>query len=265
MTGLNWLFVLAIVGGSTILLVWLKRRTGQTVARLDEPSQREFEVRSTRLSAIGSLVMGGAFVTAMLVSWPRVTSMRYIFLTIVMVLLPSAHFISVNAQDPPPPAKDYFPSTWDEYCFPAGQFCIRLPQKPTESKSTQGRFEVNSIEYKGLITYRVSYVDYQVPIDDPQKVKEMLQGLKTTALDSIRDKGVRIVADREVTVGSHTGIYLHLEVGGKEIVRIEWIPAGTRLYTISTTSRKGIPQELEGKDDYEKVATGFIGSFRVTP
>ena len=194
--------------------------------------------------------------------------MRYILLIIVMVLLPSAHFISVisvNAQDPPPPAKDYFPKTWDEYCFPAGQFCIRLPEKPTESKTTQGRFEANSIEYKGLITYRVTYVDYQVQIDDPQKVKEMLQGLKTSALNSIRDKGVRIVADREVTVDGHAGIYLHLEVGANEVIHIEWLPAGTRLYTISTTSRKGSPQELEGKDDYEKVATGFVGSFRLTP
>jgi len=72
MTGLNWLLVLAFVGGSTFLLVWLKRRTRQTVAKFDEQSQREFEVRRTRLSGIGTLVMGAAFETAMFISWRRV-------------------------------------------------------------------------------------------------------------------------------------------------------------------------------------------------
>jgi len=60
-------------------------------------------------------------------------------------------------------------------------------------------------------------------------------------------------------------VFIHVEVGAKEVIRLQWIAAGSRLYSISTTSRKGIPQELEGKDDYEKIAAGFIGSFHVMP
>lgn len=192
--------------------------------------------------------------------------MKKKFLTIMIVLLASAHFIGVYAQGPPPPlAKDYFPNTWDEYSFPAGKFRIRFPAKPTESTSTEGRFELHSIEYKGLITYKVSYVDYQVPIDDPQKVKEMLQGLKTAALNAVRDKGVRLIAEREVTVDGHSGVFVHVEVATNGVIRMQWIAAGSRLYVISTTSGKGSPQELEGKDDYEKVVSGFIGSFHVLP
>ena len=189
-------------------------------------------------------------------------------LTIVMMLLALAPFMVVHAQDPPPPpppAKDYFPNTWDEYSFPAGKFRIRFPQKPIESTSSQGALQINSIEYNGLITYRVSYVDYGVPIDDPQKVKEMLQGLKTAALNSIRERGVKIVTDREVDVDGHHGVFVHMEVGGNEVIRMQWIAAGSRLYTISVTSRKGDPRELEGKDDFEQIAVGFIGSFHVTP
>jgi len=46
---------------------------------------------------------------------------------------------------------------------------------------------------------------------------------------------------------------------------MQWVPAGSVLYTISVASRKGSPQELEGKDDFEKLSAGFIGSFHVMP
>jgi len=192
--------------------------------------------------------------------------------TLLLFLLAAAYcsapFTSVRAQDPlppPPPAKDYFPNTWDEYSFPAGQFKIRFPKKPVESVASQGTLEVHSVEYRGLLKYRVSYADYKVPIDDPQKVKEMLQGLKTAALNSIQEKGVKVIADREVVVDGHSGTFVHIEVQAKEVIRVQWVAAGSRLYTISAESRKGSAQELEGKDDFEKVAIGFISSFHVIP
>src|ERR1044072_7990342 len=181
---------------------------------------------------------------------------------IMMVMLASANFV-VAQGPPPPPAKDYSPGTWEEYSFPAGKFRIRFPQKPVESRETEGGLKINVIEHKGLLTYRVSYVDFGTPIDDPQKVKEMLQQLKAAALNSIKDKQVQIVADREITVDGHAGVFVHVEVDAKEVIRMQWIPAGSVLYTISATSKKGIPQELEGKDDYEKIVVGFIGSFHV--
>ena len=199
--------------------------------------------------------------------------MKNKFTAVVLLLLLAATyclltFNSVHAQDPPPPpppAKDYFPNTWDEYSFPAGQFRIRFPKKPDETVAAQGNLEVHSIQYRGLISYRVSYVDYKVPIDDPQKVKEMLQGLKTAALSSIRDKGLQVIAEREVVIDGHAGIFVHMEVQAKEVIRVQWVAASSRLYTISAESRKGSPRELEGKDDFEKVAIGFISSFHLIP
>jgi len=188
-----------------------------------------------------------------------------------LLLLATTHliaFASGQMQDPPPPpppVKDYFPNTWEDYSFPAGQFRIRFPKKPNETVSTLGKLEVHVVQYKGLIDYRVSYVDYKVVIDDPLKVKEMLQGLKTAALNSIREKGVQVIAEREVVIDRHPGIFVHIEVQAKEVIRVQWIAAGSRLYTISTESRKGSPRELEGKDDFEKVAMGFINSFHVLP
>jgi hypothetical protein len=60
-------------------------------------------------------------------------------------------------------------------------------------------------------------------------------------------------------------VFIHVEVGAREVIRLQWVAAGSRLYSISTTSRRGSPQELEGKDDFEKIVVGFIGSFHVMP
>ncbi|HEX8772923.1 MAG TPA: hypothetical protein VF735_04910 [Pyrinomonadaceae bacterium] len=166
---------------------------------------------------------------------------------------------------PPPPAKDYFPDKWDEYTSQDGKFRIRFPKEPREDVTPSGRFEQHSLEYKGLLTYRVSYVDYKTPIDDPQKIDDLLQGLKTAALAPLKEKGLVVKAERRIAVDGHQGIFLHLEVQDKEVVRVLWVVADTRLYTITALSRKGRPQELEGKDDFEKVAMGFINSFHLSP
>lgn len=174
---------------------------------------------------------------------------------------------SVNAQElppPPPPARDYFPEKWDEYTSRDGAFRIRFPSKPQEALTQKEELDIHSLEYKGLIKYRISYVDYKVPIENPQNVKDMLQQLKANALNSIGDKDARVVAEREVIVDGHAGIFIHLEVQPREVIRIQWVPVGSRLYTISASSRKGSPRELEGQDDFEKVAMGFISSFQIT-
>ena len=189
----------------------------------------------------------------------------------LLVLLGSmacASFTYASAQDPPPPpppAKDYFPNTWDEYSFPDGQFRIRFPRKPQETMTSQGAHEIHSIQYKGLMTYRITYVDYKARIDNPETVKETLQSIKTAGLTAIQDRNVQVLTEREVVVDGHAGIFVHLEVRAKDVFRFQWVIAGSRLYIISAESRKGSPQELEGKDDFEKVASGFISSFHVTP
>jgi hypothetical protein len=182
-----------------------------------------------------------------------------------LVAAPSASAQGPPPPPPPPPAKDYFPDKWDEYASAAGKFRIRFPKEPRESVNMQGQLEVHSLEHKGLLHYRVSYVDYKTQIDDPQKIANLLQGLKNAALNSLQGKNIRVVAEREVTVDGYKGIFIHIEIEGREVVRLQWVIAGSRLYSISTSSRMGSPNEMEGKDDFEKVATGFISSFHVTP
>lgn len=180
----------------------------------------------------------------------------------------AAASVAVHAQTPqppPPPAKDYFPDKWDEYTSQAGKFRIRFPAKPREGVNKQGELEVQTMEHKGLLNYRISFVDYKTPIDDPEKVKNLLQGIKTAALTALQDKGLRVVADREITVDGAQGVFVHLEMQGKEVIRLQWVVAGSRLFTIVASGRKGTPSEMEGQNDYEKVGMGFLNSFHLIP
>lgn len=189
--------------------------------------------------------------------------------TLLLPLLLSAFYVTIPASaqappPPPPPANDYFPDKWNEYTSEGGKFRIRFPKEPQKSVSKQGQFDVHSMALSGLLHYRISYVDYKTPLDDPQKVSGLLQGIKQAALSSLQGKEFRMVAEREITVDGHKGASIHIEVEGKEVVHMQWVVAGSVLYSIATSSRKGRPNELEGKDDFAKIVSGFISSFHVT-
>jgi uncharacterized membrane protein len=70
MTGWQWLFVAAVVTGWTVLYIWLRRRTKQTL--LESANRQTLERSRARSAAITTLVMGAAFVVAMLLNWRRV-------------------------------------------------------------------------------------------------------------------------------------------------------------------------------------------------
>jgi hypothetical protein len=178
-------------------------------------------------------------------------------------VLNSTYFLHAQGPPPPPPpAKDYFPKTWDEYPQ-TGPFRIRFPKEPQERTASQGNFEVHYLEYKGLLRYSLSYVDYQTPLEDPKKLKDILNGLKEITLKSVQNMDHRLVTEREVNLDNHDGLFVQIEVQAKEVIRMEWLVVGSRLYTISTLSRKATEQEFKGKDDYEEIALAFINSFRL--
>jgi hypothetical protein len=186
----------------------------------------------------------------------------------LLMLLSSAFYLIAaavaQAQDPvlpPPPARDYFPAKWDEYTSEQGRFRIRFPGKPKEEFSPVG---VNFVSYSSLLEYRVSYVDESELTDDPDSAKHYLQETKSVSLEITKISGERIIKEKAVTVDGHPGYFLHVE-SAKGWVRSQEIVVGKRVYTIIVEGRKGRANELEGKDDFEKLAMGFINSFKLIP
>jgi hypothetical protein len=194
----------------------------------------------------------------------KIRKLLFLAFLLFALVLNAAKLQAQGPPPPPPPAKDYFPNTWDEYPT-IGPFRIRFPKEPQERTAPQGNLEIHYLEYKGLLRYSLSYVDYQTSLEDPQKLKDILQGLKGITLKSVQNMDHRLVTEREVNLDNHHGLFVQIEVQAKEVIRLEWLVVGSRLYTISTLSRKATEQEFKGKDDYEEIALAFINSFRLVP
>ena len=159
---------------------------------------------------------------------------------------------------PPPPAKDYFPDKWSEYTSEQGRFRIRFPGKPKEEFSVGVHF----LSYSGLLEYRVSYTDEPDLSDNPDSGKQYLQEMKSASQELAKYSNERIIKEKEVTIDGYPGYFTHVESAGGW-VRMKQIVVGKRVYTIIVEGPKGRANELEGKDDFEKVAMGFINSFKL--
>jgi hypothetical protein len=188
-------------------------------------------------------------------------------LLLSMLLISACHVMApavAQAQEPlppPPPAKDYFPDKWDEYTSEQGRFRISFPGKPKAESSPVG---VEFLSYSGVLEYRVSYVDEPDLTDDPNSVKRYLEETKAASQLIANIGNERIIKEKAVTIDGHPGYFLHVE-STKAWVRTVEIVGGKRVYTIVVEGRKGRPNELEGKDDFEKLAMGFINSFKLIP
>jgi hypothetical protein len=163
-----------------------------------------------------------------------------------------------SSQRPSSPPRDYLPNKWDEYTSEQGRFRIRFPGKPTEELSP---VDVHFLSYSGLLDYRVSYVDESELNDDLSSAKRYLQETKSATLELTRISGERIVRERSVTVDGHPGYFSHVESATGWICSQE-IVVGKRVYTIIVEGRKNV---LAGNHRVEKVALGFINSFKLIP
>ena len=169
---------------------------------------------------------------------------------------------------PPPMATDYFPDKWERFTFEGGRFSARFPGKPVElvenPPSGVNAPSQHIVEYKGLLTYRVSYVEFPVVLEQKVKIEDLLQGSKSAMIRSETDPDSKVVAERYVEVGGYKALYVQLDRGQKTTLRILTIPVGKRLYIVTAAGRRGNAREAEGADNFEKVARGFLDSLQVT-
>ena len=177
---------------------------------------------------------------------------------------------------PPPPALDYSPAKWPRFTFESGRFTACFPGKPSESVESSGSAivpDTHVVEYKGLLSYGVRYSDIGRQIDEKSKVRDLLQGIKSAMIQAIKsamikadkEPDIKLVEQRTVEVQGYEGLYFQLDEGDRRTMRVELVPVGSRLYMISVEGHRGFPREMEGQDNFAKIAAGFIGSFQITP
>ena len=188
-------------------------------------------------------------------------------LAIFLLLLASGltAFAQTNSQDePPPPAKEYFPKTWVEYKSQAGKYKIKFPETPRESSETQqgsdGPATVYIAEHKGLLLYVATYADAAAAgITDP---KEFLSGISQSWLEANSARNLHVIKNEEIAVAGFPARWLEVETA-RDVVRVRWIFAKDRVYYQFVAAPKH-QNAMKSENGYQELALAFFNSFELT-
>jgi hypothetical protein len=170
---------------------------------------------------------------------------------------------------PPPPSREYFPKTWKSFPGKDGKFSVKFPEPPTESSKSQetarGTVQGHALEFKGgIVVLSVIYTDFPSLPTERKEQAELLERFQGNLLKSYQSVNPKVIRQEEISIEGNPGRHLHLELNGRFVVRVRVFLVGNRVYQLVVQTRKGSPRELEGSDDFEKIATGFFESFQLT-
>lgn len=169
---------------------------------------------------------------------------------------------------PPPPARDYSPKAWKPFRDKDGKFSINFPESPNEGTQTRetpaGNIEIHVLRYKGPVAVLLffSYDFPNLPTEAKDR-KAQFERFREAQLKPFQSSNPKIISEGEITLSGNPGYRYHLELNGQQVIRIRMFQVGNRVYQLIVQTRKGLPNEMEGSDDFEKIATGFFESFQL--
>lgn len=151
-------------------------------------------------------------------------------------------------------------SEWQQFTDSQGGFTILMPVTPAQKKQTQesalGPLDLYSFAAsldEGSVSYVVSYNDF------PREVLELPPEILLDSFRSgfIADRNVRLLDEKEITLGNYPGREFKLEIPGKASVTHRVYLVKERLYQLVTEVPLDREQDLS--DDTEK----FLDSFQL--
>ncbi|HEU4768820.1 MAG TPA: hypothetical protein VFS77_15660 [Pyrinomonadaceae bacterium] len=195
--------------------------------------------------------------------------MRFGFSIIMTVALLCG---AAQAQQPPPPVKEYSASSWKEFDSKDGKFSISFPGTPiTRSRTLDTKIGKLTTHEFALETdlglYYVSYTDFPVAPETPEEIR--------SALDSSRDQavagGATLISENDVWLGEVMGREL-LAKKGPYIFHARYFTTKGRLFQTILTA-KPIVVFHDGKPStnpsdftqiYRSTSKKFFESFKLT-
>lgn len=159
---------------------------------------------------------------------------------------------------------EHMPEVWKQLRSVGGGFSILFPGKPKETTQVQSfqehQFTTHLFQ---LISpnaeYEVSYVDFPVRVDEPEKIEGTLDGIR---MDSVtKDKG-QLLKESHLTIAGRPGRYINWRTEKGAIWQAKYFLAGYRIYMVSF----GVPDEAASEEIRkfrESLAAKFFDSFKL--
>ena len=165
---------------------------------------------------------------------------------------------------PPPPAVDYFPDRWVEFVSPEGRFKAKFPKTPklTAEEFKQGDIKatVHTIQYQGLFTCRVVYVEFPELTKDANLIKALFDEMRNNSLNEVQKYSPMVIDEKDISVDGYQGRFLDYQLSDKVRTRARWILAEKHLYEITAIAPIH-SHAMESDNGYEKLSMSFLNSF----
>jgi len=160
---------------------------------------------------------------------------------------------------------EHMPEVWKQFRSVSGGFSILFPGKPKEGSHTQTFQEQQFTTHMFQVLtpnaeYEVSYVQFPVRVDEPEKVEGALDGIRMDTVQ--KDKG-QLLKESAVTVAGHPGRYISWRTEKGVIWHSKYFLSGYRVYMLSFgVVDENLPQDTHKFRD--SLAAKFFDSFKLT-
>jgi hypothetical protein len=191
--------------------------------------------------------------------------MSYMKRILLLSIFISLGFVTVLAQQQPPPAVDAESGTWINVAPANSGFTVLMPAKPFEkADAVEGHPGVENhlmtLETK-LAAYIVSYVQFLDDVTDPNAIKAMLDRGREGGIAS---SGGKLKSEKEIKLNEYFGREWMMELPGGFLAtaRAYWVKR--RLYQTVFVMRPSASDPLDVTKLRQEVATKFLDSFTLS-
>ncbi|HEY8561317.1 MAG TPA: hypothetical protein VIL74_13150 [Pyrinomonadaceae bacterium] len=167
-------------------------------------------------------------------------------------------------KQPPAMSADYFPERWKEFSYPQDGFKIRFPKEPTITTVAGQKGETTTIyKHASFVPLEIRVTTFPVNLEERISAKTILEEMKKIGFEGTKELAPKIIKETDIAANGKTGKFIHTEASTGEVLRMKFFVSGARVYYMFAGSKKGDKHGVNWENDFEKVAMGFLDSFKV--
>ena len=160
---------------------------------------------------------------------------------------------------------EHMPGVWKRFRSIEGGFSILFPGEPKQATQVQSfqerQFTTHIFQLLSPnAEYEVSYVDFPVRVDEQEKIKGTLDGIRIDTIE--KDKG-QLLKESDMSIAGHPGRHISWRTEKGMIWQAKYFLTDYRIYLLSF----GVSDENNVADEIQEfknsMATKFFDSFKL--